>query len=322
MESSCRSMMIDGLNKGVSGVPRVSIGLPVYNGEPFLAQALAALQAQTACDWELIISDNASTDRTGEIALEAVRQDPRLRYHRNPQNLGALANFLRVLELARGDYFMWAAHDDRWSEEYVARLAARLDADPLAVLATPQTTYIGRDGRPCDMPPDRPAAGMSTTDNVRVLLGDHATSWIYGLYRTAWLRERAGDWRRYDPWGGDLLWLFEIALQHRIVGDPRAVIYKRWIPGGRYAPRSLLAKSLWRWEMLSGLASICWRYPQNARERRVAIGAARGWYYDLCLRGRTRLGTMSRCLRHLAVDAVVGPFYGLARLSGLRRIRG
>jgi glycosyltransferase involved in cell wall biosynthesis len=314
-------MMIDGLNKGVSGVPRVSIGLPVYNGEPFLAQALAALQAQTACDWELIISDNASTDRTGEIALEAVRQDPRLRYHRNPQNLGALANFLRVLELARGDYFMWAAHDDRWSEEYVARLAARLDADPLAVLATPQTTYIGADGQLDVVPPDRPAGGTSTIDNIRILLADNATSWIYGMYRTDWLRARAGGWRRYDPLGGDLLWLFEVALQHHVVGDPQAVIYKRWIVRQNFAPRSFVAKSLWRLEMAGGLASICWHYPRTAEERRVAVAAALGWYYGLCLRGRSRLRSTLRCLRYGLLDALVGPWYGLARLAGIRRIR-
>jgi glycosyltransferase involved in cell wall biosynthesis len=92
--------------------PLVSIGVPVYNGERFIRQALDALLAQTYGNLELIISDNASTDSTGAICLEYAARDPRIRYQRNAVNIGVNPNFRRVFELSSGDYFMWAAADD------------------------------------------------------------------------------------------------------------------------------------------------------------------------------------------------------------------
>lgn len=84
---------------------RVSIGLPVYNGEQYLAKALDSLLAQTFTDFEVIISDNASTDRTSEICAAYLERDPRIRYYRNQQNIGAAPNFNRTFELATGMYF-------------------------------------------------------------------------------------------------------------------------------------------------------------------------------------------------------------------------
>ena len=92
--------------------PRVSIGLPVYNGERFLPQALDSILAQTFEDFELIISDNASTDTTEEICRTYATQDQRIHYHRHEQNRGAAWNFNYIVPLARGEYFKWAADDD------------------------------------------------------------------------------------------------------------------------------------------------------------------------------------------------------------------
>src|ERR1035438_9843576 len=93
-------------------VPRVSIGLPVYNGENYLDPALNSILRQDYSDLELIISDNASTDATGNICREYAAKDPRIRYYRNETNIGASANFNCLVKLARGEYFKWAAHDD------------------------------------------------------------------------------------------------------------------------------------------------------------------------------------------------------------------
>lgn len=93
-------------------MPLVSVGVPVYNGEKYLEQALSSLVQQTHRDLEVIVSDNGSTDRTSEIALEYASSDARLRYHRQPSNLGAAGNYNFTLAQARGDYFMWNAHDD------------------------------------------------------------------------------------------------------------------------------------------------------------------------------------------------------------------
>jgi glycosyltransferase involved in cell wall biosynthesis len=100
-------------------MPLVSIGLAVYNGEQYIRQAIESLLAQDYANYELIISDNASNDRTGEICLEY--RDSRIKYYRNPYNLGAIANFNRVFELSSGEYFMWASHDDYRNTTYISK---------------------------------------------------------------------------------------------------------------------------------------------------------------------------------------------------------
>ena len=126
-----------------SETPRVSIGLPVFNGERYLARAIDSVLGQDFRDLELIICDNASTDRTAEICAAYARGDARVRYVRNPRNLGAGPNYDRCFHLARGEYFKWAAHDDRLAPGYLSRAVAALDAAPGAVLCTTGVAEIG-----------------------------------------------------------------------------------------------------------------------------------------------------------------------------------
>jgi glycosyltransferase involved in cell wall biosynthesis len=98
---------------------RVTIGLPVFNGEPEVGDAISALLAQTLTDFELVISDNASTDRTGEICQTYAERDPRIRYIRQERNIGAAANFRFLLQISNRPFFMWAACDDRWAPEFL-----------------------------------------------------------------------------------------------------------------------------------------------------------------------------------------------------------
>lgn len=122
--------------------PRVSVGLPVFNGEQFIEEALNSLLLQTFDDFELIISDNASTDKTQQICRMYAAQDQRIRYYRSEHNLGAAWNYNRVFELAVGEYFKWAAHDDICAPEYLNRCVAVLDREPRVVLCYPRTTII------------------------------------------------------------------------------------------------------------------------------------------------------------------------------------
>src|SRR5215210_4761461 len=92
--------------------PLISIGMPVYNGEKYLSLAIASIIEQDYQNIELIISDNASTDKTPEICKAYQQTDPRIKYYRNQENLGTAKNFKLVFELSKSDYFMWAAHDD------------------------------------------------------------------------------------------------------------------------------------------------------------------------------------------------------------------
>src|SRR3954452_21534224 len=101
--------------------PLVSIGLPVYNGEQFIRTALDSLLGQTYQPLELIICDNASTDQTAAICQEYLAKDQRVRYYRNPTNLGAVKNFNRAFELSSGIYFMWAADHDLREPTFVSR---------------------------------------------------------------------------------------------------------------------------------------------------------------------------------------------------------
>lgn len=101
--------------------PTVTIGMPVYNGEKYIAEAIDSLLSQTFTDFELIISDNASTDKTGLICREYANQDERITYIRHNKNRGALQNFQFVLDEAKGKYFMWAAHDDLWAPDFLEK---------------------------------------------------------------------------------------------------------------------------------------------------------------------------------------------------------
>ncbi len=134
--------------------PRVSIGMPVYNGERFLKQALDSILAQTFKDFELIISDNASTDSTQEICRAYAARDQRIHYYRNEQNLGASWNFNRVFELSTGKYFRWACYDDVCASELLERCVEVLDRESSVVLCYPKTIIIDEYGKHIEHYPD------------------------------------------------------------------------------------------------------------------------------------------------------------------------
>jgi glycosyltransferase involved in cell wall biosynthesis len=108
----------------MNAAPRLSIGLPVYDGENYLAESLDALLGQSYEDFELIISDNASTDGTADIRRRYQKQDLRIRHIRQPRNFGLAPNHNFVFEQARGELFKRAPHNDLH-----AHPAARLYAE-------------------------------------------------------------------------------------------------------------------------------------------------------------------------------------------------
>ena len=122
--------------------PLVSVGLYVYNGERFLEEALHSILNQTCTNFELIISDNASTDRTGEIAEAYAKRDDRIRYYCNEKNMGGGWNMRRVCELATGRYFKWAAADDLLEPDFLRRCVEILESDPDCVVAYASTKQV------------------------------------------------------------------------------------------------------------------------------------------------------------------------------------
>lgn len=127
-------------------MPRLSIGLPVHNGERYLKHSVESILSQSFTDFELIISDNASTDSTPGICLAYAAADPRVRYYRNGTNLGASYNFNRVFQLASGEYFKWISYDDICEKDFLRRCIEVLDRDPSCVLCYPKTVLIDERG--------------------------------------------------------------------------------------------------------------------------------------------------------------------------------
>jgi glycosyltransferase involved in cell wall biosynthesis len=110
-----------------SMTPKISIGMPVYNGEKYIREALDSIMEQTLTDFELIIADNASTDDTERICREYQDRDSkRIRYFRHVSNYGVMVNFQFVLNQVRGEYFMWAASDDRWDRHWLKQLLEKI----------------------------------------------------------------------------------------------------------------------------------------------------------------------------------------------------
>lgn len=126
-------------------IPNVSIGMPVYNGEKYLRNALDSLLSQTFVDFELIISDNASTDSTEAICREYAARDSRIKYIRQRENQGAHTNFKFVFDEAHGDYFMWAACDDIRSHDFIEVNYKFLSKNTDFVASTSPNRFEGTD---------------------------------------------------------------------------------------------------------------------------------------------------------------------------------
>jgi glycosyltransferase involved in cell wall biosynthesis len=164
--------------------------MPVYNGENYLAAALDSILAQTFTDFELIISDNASDDRTEAICRAYAARDSRIQYIRQAENRGAAANYNLVLDIASGEYFKWAAHDDLIAPAFLAKCVEVLDSDPEVVLCHSRVQYVDSNG--CNIGSYDP--GVLGTDARRPsdrFGGRISTSLckeVFGLIRTEPLR--------------------------------------------------------------------------------------------------------------------------------------
>lgn len=164
---------------------KVSIGLPVYNGENFIVDAIESILNQTFSDFELIISDNASTDATEAICRKYCSQDNRVKYYRNSENLGASANYIRVFNLAKGQYFKWAAHDDICLSNFLANCVEALDRDTSVVLAFTKVRVIDNQGKSLkEWSADPDGYSGSIPERFKALLSPSEDFQIWGLVRS------------------------------------------------------------------------------------------------------------------------------------------
>ena len=154
-------------------LPAVSIGMPVYNGAETLERVLESLAHQSFADFELIISDNNSTDDTAAICIDYAKKDPRVRYFRQPVNIGSGLNFKFVLDQALAPYFMWAAADDIRSTDWLQVNYEFLRANPRYVASTSPNGFEG--------------CSLDSADLVRFSLEGDVCNRLHRFFDHCWL---------------------------------------------------------------------------------------------------------------------------------------
>jgi glycosyltransferase involved in cell wall biosynthesis len=211
-------------------VPKLSIGLPVYNGEKFLRAALDSLLQQDYSDFELIISDNASTDATQTICREYAAKDGRIRYHRNDVNIGASGNFNSVVGLARGKYFKWATHDDVHLPGFLKQTMHLMQqAPPTVVLVTTKAKVIDEHRNFADIPVEcldtrHPLPHQRVADVMRRVFWASA---LFGVFRIEALKKT----RLCDAFfASDYVLLAEVAALGEIWEVPETLFQRRLHP--------------------------------------------------------------------------------------------
>ena len=221
--------MIDLKNNEHKTNPMVTIGLPVYNGQQYIREALSSLVAQTFKDLEIIISDNDSTDATGEICREYEKKDNRIRYIRQNYNIGPTANFKLVLDNAEGRYFLWMAADDVLDERFVELLVQKLEEYPSIVCMMSDVINIDESGRV-----------LSTSELDRIRINDICATQsslqyvfftnpasniffcIYGIFRTEAIRKCELNFKNQVKYasGSEIPFLAQACLLGKIASLP------------------------------------------------------------------------------------------------------
>ncbi|UCH38143.1 MAG: glycosyltransferase family 2 protein, partial [Candidatus Bathyarchaeota archaeon] len=230
--------------------PSVSIGLPVYNGETYIREAIDSILSQTYVDFELIIVDNASTDQTQKICLAYTDKDDRVRYIRNPHNVGAAENHNRAFRLSRSKYFKWAAHDDIIAPEYLSKCVSALEQDSSIALCQTLTLRIDEKGVPSKK---SHFLIRENSDKLYLRFGDlikfnYPVFQIHGVIRHSVLKNTHlfGNYI-----GADRNLLAEIALQGRLFTISEYLFFNRYYPD-RYSLKYFNRpypdyQSAWRW---------------------------------------------------------------------------
>ncbi len=270
--------------------PRLGIGLPVYNGATYLAEALEALLGQSYEDFELIISDNASTDATEQICREFAARDSRIRYLRQARNIGAVPNHNLVFDECRSELFKWASDDDLYARDLVERCVAALDEHPDVVLAHSWTAEIdAADNVVQAIEYPLATASPYAPTRFRSMLFDDGGDDDYGVIRTAVLR-RIPPYDSYHR--SDRTFMTELALHGRFHQVPDWLYFRRHHTGSLdVSARTIREKSAaWDPRRASRL-----RHPTIRLVAEYMLG-----YLGAIARAPLPVGERIACYRHLA----------------------
>jgi glycosyltransferase involved in cell wall biosynthesis len=205
----------------------VTIGLPVYNGEVYLRQALDSIINQDYINLEIIISDNCSTDKTKDICLEYASQDSRIQYYRQERNIGAIANFNYVLALAKGVFFNWVACDDFLAPSYILKCVNKLQEYPSAIGCCSDINFINEDGTSrvswTESYSNIDGLGKNIVERTREITSKVGWYAVYGLFKTSILKQTTLQTRYAD----DVLLLVNLVLLGEITKVPEHLFYYR-----------------------------------------------------------------------------------------------
>jgi glycosyltransferase involved in cell wall biosynthesis len=212
----------------VPGTPRLSIGLPVYNGARYLARSIESLLGQTFSDFELIISDNASKDETGDICKAYERADSRVRYFRQPQNIGLAPNHNFTLRQARGELFKWVAGDDLYARDLLQGCVAALDRYPDVVQAHCLSASVDPDDKfMAAVKYPLATSSPNVAERFYSMLYQHGGDDEYGVIRASVLRRIAPKNSFHNA---DRVFSAELALQGRFYQVPDWLFFRRIHP--------------------------------------------------------------------------------------------
>jgi glycosyltransferase involved in cell wall biosynthesis len=279
----------------------LTIGLPVYNGQRYLQQSLDALLGQTWDDFELVISDNASTDGTADLCRDYAARDGRIRYVRQPVNVGAGPNHNLLVPLATGRYFKWASHDDLYEPELLEKCIGLLEADRDVVLAHAWDAVIDDAGQvlhavPYELDTDDPDPAV----RLRSLLRTPGGNDFYGVIRTEVLR-RVGPHRGY--YNADRAFMAALVMQGRFRQVPEVLYLRRDHPdrasrAGRPRDRAAALDPrrahplrhvlpVMYAEYLGGMVKAVMRAPVHPRDRARCLREVAGWAAGVAIGRRT-----------------------------------
>jgi len=268
--------------------PVVSIGLPVFNGEKYVGAAIESILKQTFGDFELIISDNASTDGTRKIAEGYALKDPRIRVVGHDETVGAHRNYNSIVPLARGEYFKWAAHDDLLESTFLEACLEALMNNPSAVLAYTRMAIVDEHGQQFG----ERSSSYSYTDasasvRFRRYIGDrHRSEPVFGLQRADVLRST--PLLGHYP-GSDWTFLAELALRGEFVQVDRQLFLNRDHRGrstkttldarhrGHWFDPERTAPILLHWLQLWGYLRAIGRAPQPLLEKLRCLATMGKW---------------------------------------------
>jgi glycosyltransferase involved in cell wall biosynthesis len=270
-------------------MPRVSIGLPVYNGEQYLAETLDSLLAQTYDDFELIICDNGSTDGTEAICRDYAARYAHIRYERHEQNRGAAWNFNRTFALARGEFFKWTAADDLCAPTFLERCVQVLDQDPGVAVAFSRCQEIDDRGAVTKSYPSMAELGSPNLFRrfTAAIVGPQPFIPVFGLIRRDTLA-RTKLIGKYS--GSDRPLIGELALRGRLYEIPEFLFFYRvhpqqsWGAGKShheqqswYDPGRLRKITFPHWRLLFEHEHSIWRAPLRLDERIRLHGSILLW---------------------------------------------